>query len=441
MHYVLLWTDISIYLFSALFAIFCHQIYKYDGFAQSVRLFFSSRRNASAFIFLLFFFSVAVLDSFHFRTDRGIESLLDFSMSVSALPDEKTYSAPFSIYSTNKESVVAADGSVTRDYVRLEFAGRHINDSDQVEADLKRIIITGLTSAYTLIPLGLILISCVSIRRRYPERIPIGTVFISLSILLLGTRLIAEISPFYHVLGTNKVGVDVLYESIKGIRTAIVFGSITTLSILPFAVPLGISAGFFKGWVDDIIQYIYTTLSAIPSVLLIAAMVLLLDMMLELHLHWFQSSSERADARLLMLCLILGATSWTGLCRLIRAEVLKLSSLDYIQAARCLGSSGIKICHRHLLPNVRHIILISLALDFSGFILAEAVLSYIGVGVDPMTYSWGSMINSARIELSRTPVIWWSLFGAFVFMFTLVVSANLLADGLRDHLDPRVSNE
>jgi peptide/nickel transport system permease protein len=136
--------------------------------------------------------------------------------------------------------------------------------------------------------------------------------------------------------------------------------------------------------------------------------------------------------------MILGITSWTGLCRLLRAESLKLSQVDYIQAATAFGVSRLRIITRHLLPNVMHIVMISIVLDFSGLVLAEAILSYVGVGVDPSMNSWGNMINSARLEMAREPIVWWSILAAFIFMFTLVLAANLFSDAVRDAFDPRL---
>ncbi len=164
--------------------------------------------------------------------------------------------------------------------------------------------------------------------------------------------------------------------------------------------------------------------------------------MLQVHLDSraveFASVAERADLRLLFLCLILGVTSWTGLCRYLRAESLKLREVDYIHSARALGAGHSAIIGRHILPNVMHIVLITVVLDFSGLVLAEAVLSYVQIGVDPTTNSWGNMINSARLEMARDPVVWWSLAAAFVFMFTLVLAANLFSDAVRDAFDPRL---
>jgi peptide/nickel transport system permease protein len=156
------------------------------------------------------------------------------------------------------------------------------------------------------------------------------------------------------------------------------------------------------------------------------------------HPELFETAAARADLRLLFLCIILGVTSWTGLCRLLRGETLKLRELEYIQASVAFGVGHLKVITRHVLPNVMHIVLITVVLDFSGLVLAEAVLSYVGVGVDPSMNSWGNMINSARMEMAREPMVWWPLLAAFSFMFVLVLAANLFADVVRDAFDPRL---
>ena len=224
--------------------------------------------------------------------------------------------------------------------------------------------------------------------------------------------------PRWHVLGTDKTGQDVLYITLKGVRTGLIVGGLTTLIAVPFAIFFGVVAGFFGGWIDDAVQYFYTTLSSIPWVLLVACCMLLLGQ------------------GIVQLCLVLGLTGWVGLCRLLRGETLKLREREYVQAALALGVSRFRVIARHVVPNLMHLVLISVILRFSGLVLAEAVLSYIGVGVGPETYSWGSMINQARGELGRDPVIWWNLAAAFVAMFALVLPANLFGDALRDALDP-----
>jgi peptide/nickel transport system permease protein len=226
---------------------------------------------------------------------------------------------------------------------------------------------------------------------------------------------------------------------LKSIRTGLVIGTATTLVMLPFALLLGVAAGYFRGWVDDVIQYIYTVLSSIPSVLLIAAAVLMMQVVIEMHADWFETAAQRADVRLMCLCMILGVTSWTGLCRLLRGETLKLREMEYIQAAQAFGVSPFRILTRHILPNVMHIVLISVVMDFSSLVLAEAVLSYVGVGVDPTTISFGTMINAARLEMGRDPMVWWALTSAFCFMLVLVLAANLFADAVRDAFDPRLN--
>lgn len=135
--------------------------------------------------------------------------------------------------------------------------------------------------------------------------------------------------------------------------------------MLPLALFLGVVAGYFGGLADDLIQYAYTTLSSIPGVLLITASVLSLQVYIANHPEQFTTLAQSADARLLALCFILGVTSWTSLCRLLRAETLKLREVDYVQAARALGSNWFTIIRKHLLPNVMHIVVITLVLDFS----------------------------------------------------------------------------
>jgi len=362
---------------------------------------------------------------------------------------EKTYSAPLAVYLYAKESVDIGDGKLLRDYPRLKHGGIHLNNP-QIEhwADVLKRSLYGLFSGWLgAVLLILLLVSIAAARGRITTRqwvearqhTPLITMLVTAILLAMLIGLVANLAGAYHVLGTDKVGQDVLYLSLKSIRTGLVIGTVTTLVMLPFALFMGIAAGYFRGWVDDVIQYIYTVLSSIPGVLLIAASVLMVQVIIEKHADWFSSSIERADLRLLFLCIILGVTSWTGLCRLLRGEVLKLRELEYIQAAQAFGVSSIRIMSRHLLPNVMHIVLIAVVMEFSSLVLAETVLSYIGVGVDPSTNSFGTLINNARLELGRDPMVWWTLVAAFSFMLVLVLSANLFADAVRDAFDPRLN--
>lgn len=227
--------------------------------------------------------------------------------------------------------------------------------------------------------------------------------------------------PKTHVLGTDRIGVDVLYQSLKSIRTGIIIGLLTTLIAVPFALLAGIVAGYFGGWIDDLIQYAYTVVNAIPTILFIAAFIVIFG------------------TGLPQLCIAMGLASWTSLCRLLRAETMKLREMEFVQASKAIGSSSWFILFKHILPNVMHIVVITMVLRFSTEILSEAVLTYLGIGVDANTMSWGTMINDARSELTRDPIIWWKLAAAFIFMFGLVLPANIFGDAVRDALDPRLS--
>jgi len=401
---------------------------------------------------------IGLMDSVHFRErlpgqsgySPRVMSVLDVVVKPLKRRTERTYSAPFATHAYMKEAVEYPDGRIAREYPRLRYGGVHLADPAERGTDIAWRTTRALAVA-GLICLPLLAGFLVAFREkeqsyvvawaqlwRGETAIPWRTILVCVAFLVSLASLLWHLAPYYHVLGTDKVGQDVLLKSIKSIRTGLVIGTLTTLVMLPFALALGVMAGYFRGWVDDVIQYLYTTLSSIPGVLLIAAAILSLQVYMGANPDAFATVTERADARLLFLCIILGVTSWTGLCRLLRGEALKLREIDYIQAAHALGVGHVRVMSRHLVPNVMHIVLISVVLDFSGLVLAEAVLSYVGVGVDPTMDSWGNMINSARLEMARDPMVWWSLMAAFVFMFALVLAANLFADAVRDALDPRL---
>lgn len=373
---VLLWSDALILLLLATVATLVWLARKNDTFRAPWRQVMASRMGATTALILALYAGIGLLDSLHY---------------VERLPEQPGRSAQYS-----GEVLSALDALLTPLRVNVEktysaplathlYAKDTVRGADGVE------------------------------RRDYP---PLE-------------------HPGAHWLGTDKVGQDVLYLSLKSIRTGLLIGTLTTLVMLPFALVLGIAAGYFGGRIDDAIQYLYTTLNSIPGVLLIAAAVLVVQVQIEAHAELFDTAAARSDVRLLALCAILGVTGWTGLARLLRAEALKLRELEFVQAARAFGVTDARILLRHLLPNVMHLVLITVVIDFSGLVLAEAVLSYVGVGVDPGMISFGNMINGARLELAREPVVWWQLAAAFAFMFVLVLAANLFADQVRDALDPK----
>ncbi|MGE5386099.1 MAG: ABC transporter permease [Betaproteobacteria bacterium] len=461
---VVLWSDALIWLLVALLLVAGVLIARSGPMRAAWQRVGANRVGMAAATVLLLYVGVGLLDSLHYRLQLaakpgeravyGVEvfSALDALLASLRQRGEKTYSEPFATRLYAKETVELPDGGSSRDYPRLKHGGAHLESEAGLPADVGRTAFGGVMAALAGWS-GLAMLAVLVHARRQQagygaawQEIWRGrttfawnAVLTTLGVVLLLAIPMAWLAGGYHVFGTDKVGQDVLYQVLKSIRTALIIGLVTTLVTLPLAVVLGIVAGYFKGWVDDLIQYIYTVLNSIPGVLLIAAAVLIMQVVIDMHPQWFATAAERADVRLLALCLILGMTSWTGLCRLLRGETLKLRELEYIQAARAFGVTSARIISRHILPNLMHIVIIALVMDFSGLVLAEAVLSYVGIGVDPTMISFGTMINNARLELGREPAVWWSLAAAFAFMFVLVLAANLFADAIRDAFDPRAA--
>ena len=222
--------------------------------------------------------------------------------------------------------------------------------------------------------------------------------------------------PGTHLLGTDILGRDVLYLALKGARVALLIGGLTSLIAIPLALLFGVGAGYYGGRFDDFVFFLISTLASMPGLLLLIALIMAMG----------------RDT--LSVCIALGVTSWVGFCRLSRAESLKLRELDYISAARALGVPEHRIVIRHILPNLAHLIVITFVLMFSGLVLSEVVLSWLGIGVDG---SWGQMIDGARNELSREPIIWWNIAAAGSALFGLILAVNIVGDGVRDILDPR----
>jgi peptide/nickel transport system permease protein len=444
---VFLWSDKLIFLLLAVVVATAIYVLRHEHLLLPWRRVARSSVAMVSLLVLSLFLAVGLFDTLHFRlalpqTNGGervyspeVLSVFDKLVDPLRTHTEKTYSEPFALTLYAKESMTDALGNIQRDYPRLQYGGAHLADVTQRDADvLKRALVGG--------GLGLLvgLLSFYLTHRKLHCASGCDRA-VSIATLILTTLIgaVVSLAAVYHVLGTDKVGQDVLYLSLKSIRTGLIIGTVTTLVTLPLALFLGVAAGYFRGWVDDVIQYIYTVLSSIPSVLLIAAAVLMMQVTIDTHSQWFDTAASRADLRLVFLCLILGVTSWTGLCRLLRGETLKLREMEYIQAAQSFGVSSMRILTRHIMPNVMHIVLISLVMDFSALVLAEAVLSYVGVGVDPSMISFGTMINAARLEMGREPMVWWALAAAFGFMLVLVLAANLFADAVRDAFDPRLN--
>lgn len=223
-----------------------------------------------------------------------------------------------------------------------------------------------------------------------------------------------------HWFGTDMFGRDVFLKVVHGTQIAMSVGLATSLIAIPIGVILGALAGYFGGWVDDFITWLYTTFSSIPNIMLLISITMILG------------------KGIFAVYVALGATSWVTLCRLIRGEVMKHKEREYVQAAGAIGGGHFRKLFLHILPNVTHIVIINTSLQFQFAIKSEVILSYLGLGVQGEP-SWGTMIDDAKLELSRG--VWWQLAGATTAMFIVVLAFNLLGDALRDSLDPKLKGK
>ncbi len=465
--FVFLWTDIFLWLVVAMAVVYVSRVARNPNARRTWRRVFVAPTPMAAAIVVAIFIVIAMLDSIHFRpridavqgsaAARGAPvysgetlSLLDEILAPLRESREKTYSMPLAYRGFSKEAA-EENGAMVREFPRLRYGGRLLTNPERDwPGDIATRLVTGvvLGAIAGVLAMGLVaggvaskrgegIVAAWAYMRSGGSQMPWATIARTVLLLGLVIGVLASLASGYHVFGTDLTGNDVFYRVIKSIRTAIVMGALTTAATLPFALGLGIIGGYLRGWADDLIQYAYTVLSSIPPVLLIAACVLLIQVFIDKNGALFETGIERSDLKLLFLCLIIGITEFATMCRLVRGETLKLRELDYVQASQAFGAGAGKIMVRHIMPNVMHIVIITLVLEFSQIVLYEAVLSYVGVGVDPSMSSFGTMLNLARSEMAREPIVWWNLATAFVFMLGLVLSINLFADGVRDAFDPR----
>lgn len=229
-----------------------------------------------------------------------------------------------------------------------------------------------------------------------------------------------------NILGTDIFGQSVLRKTFYGAKISITVALCASLISIAIGVPAGAIGGYFRGFIDEIIVWIYSTLSSVPYILLILAFAVVLR---ERTIFGHKLTGITA------VYLAIGLTSWVGICRMIRGEVIKHKDREYILAAISYGCSRRRIIFRHILPNVIHLVIIDFSLRFVSFIHAEVILSFLGLGETDRP-SWGAMINDARIELSRG--VWWQMAAATAAIFVISLALNIFGDALRDSLDPKL---
>ncbi len=224
----------------------------------------------------------------------------------------------------------------------------------------------------------------------------------------------AETLPF----GGDRLGRDVLSKAIKGAEVSIFVGVFAAVLATIIGTILGALAGYVGGKVGDFLEWVYNVFTSIPDILLIFAFAAVLGRGID------------------TVILILGLVGWTGMYRLVRAEYIKHRTREYVRAAEAIGASHLARMFVHILPNVSHVILVRMSLYVVGFIKAEVILSFLGLGVPVDQVSWGTMLSEAQAELVLGH--WWQLAAATIFMATFVTAFSLFTDALRDALDPKL---
>ena len=219
--------------------------------------------------------------------------------------------------------------------------------------------------------------------------------------------------------GADKWGHDVILKVIKGSETSIFVGIAAALVATFIGTILGAISGYYGGWLDDFLNWFYSIFTAIPYLLLILAIAAVLN--------------QKGVTTIVM---ILGLTGWTGVYRLVRAEYIKHSTREYVQAADAIGASNMRRMFIHIFPNVSHISLVQLSVHTVGFIKSEVILSFLGFGVPVDKVSWGSMLGESQNELILG--YWWQLAAATIAMAILVTAFSMFTDALRDALDPKI---
>lgn len=220
----------------------------------------------------------------------------------------------------------------------------------------------------------------------------------------------------YNLFGTDQPGIDVFAQMVHGTKIALLVGFVSTGIAAVIGITIGSLAGYLGGWVDSLLSRMIEVVMCVPSLILILALIAILEQPTIWHIM-----------------AVLGATGWTGIARLTRAEFLKLKQMEFVSAARSLGAGQIRIMFRHILPNALAPVLVPITFGIASAILLESGLSFLGFG-DPSAPSWGRLLNAGRSNLQ----MWWLIFFPGVAIFLTVLAYNLIGEGVQEVTDPRL---
>jgi len=233
-----------------------------------------------------------------------------------------------------------------------------------------------------------------------------------------------------HPFGTDTIGRDIMARTIYGGQISLTIGVLAAIVEVIVGVTVGAIAGYFGGWLDDVLMRLTEAMLIIPSLFLL----IVLSKALNGKIPEVDFFGRTFSGSVVVIIFVIGFTSWMYLARIVRANVLSLKELDFISASRALGVSDARIIFRHLLPNTIAPIIVSATLGVSGSILSEAYVSFLGLGVQTPTASWGNMLDSSVKFIQSAPWLWF--FPGLLILLT-VLCINFIGDGLRDALDPR----
>lgn len=234
-----------------------------------------------------------------------------------------------------------------------------------------------------------------------------------------------------YIMGTDSTGRDIFSRIIHGGQISLIVG-ITAVSIsVTLGTLIGGLAGFFGGWVDNILMRFTEAMLSIPQLFLL----IVLGKFIGRDIDTVVILGRTISGSVMIVIFVIGLTSWMGLSRIVRANVLSLKEMDYVAVSKSLGSSQIRTFFKHLIPNTMGVIIVASTLGLAGAILSEAYVSFLGLGIQPPTASWGNMLTAAQTFVQQGS--WWMWVFPSIFIVLTILSVNLIGDGLRDAFDPR----